>query len=88
MPVLTPDVEALPGWGADLTRRVAQQVATLAAPAGRHRLVSVPAGPEILDALHDVPVRLSTMGRGLDADPAAFVAAAVAGVHAESLRPA
>lgn len=88
VPVPTPDVEALPAWGADLTRRVAQQSATLAAPTGRHHLVDVPAGPALLDALHDVPVRLSTMGRGLDADPAAFVAAAVAGVHAESLRPA
>jgi hypothetical protein len=30
-------------------------------------------------------VGLSTMGRGLDGDPASFVAAAVAGVHAASL---
>jgi hypothetical protein len=88
VPVPAPDVERLAGWGADLTRRVAEQAATLAAPTGRHHLVDVPAGPELLDALHDVPVRLSTMGRGLDADPAAFVAAAVAGIHAESLRPA
>jgi hypothetical protein len=30
-------------------------------------------------------VRLSTMGRGLEQDPAAFLAAAAAGVHAVSL---
>lgn len=91
VPVPAPDVEALPGWGADLTRRVADQARTLAAPTGRHHLVDVPAGPDLLAALHDVPVRLSTMSRGLDADPAAFVAAAVAGAHAQQLtttRPA
>jgi hypothetical protein len=30
-------------------------------------------------------VRLSTMGRGLDADPSPFLAAAAAGVHAASV---
>jgi len=88
VPVPAPDVEALPGWGADLTRRVVDQARGLAAPTGRHRLVDVPAGPDLLAALRDVPVRLSTMGRGLDADPAAFVAAAVAGVHAQELAAA
>ena len=39
-------------------------------------------------ALRDCPVPLSTMGRGLHADPAAFLAAAVAGRHAVSLVPA
>lgn len=33
----------------------------------------------LLDALQDSPVRLSTMGRGLAADPIAFLAAAAAG---------
>ncbi|MDP9395542.1 MAG: DUF3866 family protein [Actinomycetota bacterium] len=55
-----------------------------AALATRHRLVDV-----ALDALYDAllasPVRLSTMGRGLDEDPAAFLAAAAAGRHAASL---
>lgn len=73
-----------PSWGADLTRRVQQQAASLGA---RHRLVDVPATVETLDALRRCPVRLSTMGRGLDADPAAFVAAAVAGRHAHALLP-
>jgi hypothetical protein len=36
----------------------------------------------VLDALRDSPVKLSTMGRGLDEDVAAFVVSAVAGVCA------
>jgi len=64
---------------------VRSQAAALGAPAGRHRLVGVPAGDDLLAALADVPVRLSTMGRGLDEDPAAFLAAAAAGVHAVGL---
>lgn len=84
--VVVPHPEAAlqdrPGWGAELTRRVHDQAATLGA---RHRLVDVPATTELLEALHRAPVRLSTMGRGLDTDPAAFVAAAVAGQHAHDL---
>ncbi len=68
-------------------RRVDRQVAALAAPDGRHRLVPVAAGADLLTALGASPVRLSTMGRGLAEDPAAFLAAAVAGVHAADLTP-
>ena len=51
---------------------------------GRLRLVEVDV--DGLDAaLATSPVRLSTMGRGLDADRAAFVAAAAAGRHAATL---
>jgi hypothetical protein len=39
----------------------------------------------LLEALHTSPVALTTMGRGLDADPAPFVAAAAAGAHAAAL---
>ncbi len=39
------------------------------------------------EALAQAPVRLSTMGRGLTEDPAAFLAAAAAGRHAASLVP-
>jgi hypothetical protein len=50
----------------------------------RHRLVEV--GISGLDeALRACPVRLSTMGRSLDDDPAAFLAAAAAGRHTASL---
>ena len=47
-------------------------------------VVEVPADG-LLDALHTSPVALTTMGRGLDADPAPFVAAAAAGAHAGAL---
>jgi Protein of unknown function (DUF3866) len=50
----------------------------------RHTLVPVP-----VDGLYEVlrgsPVRLSTMGRGLEEDPEYFLAAAAAGRHAASL---
>jgi len=82
VPVFEPD----PDGGLDaLGRRVQHQVAALAAPHGRHRLVDVEAGADLLSALAGSPVRLSTMGRGLEQDPAAFLAAAVAGVHAARL---
>jgi hypothetical protein len=38
-----------------------------------------------MDALRACPVTLSTMGRRLDDDPAAFLAAAAAGRYAASL---
>ncbi|WP_432540629.1 DUF3866 family protein [Kineococcus sp. SYSU DK002] len=51
---------------------------------GRHRYVEVDDGG--LDAaLAGSPVRLSTMGRGLDADRASFLVAAAAGRHAAAL---
>ncbi|WP_434740081.1 DUF3866 family protein [Micromonospora sp. SH-82] len=62
----------------------AQVDAALAGLGDRHRLVRV--HTEGLDAaLRAAPVTLSTMGRGLDADHAYFVAAAAAGRHAVSL---
>lgn len=39
----------------------------------------------LVEALESSPVRLSTMGRGLDDDPAAFLVAAAAGRHAAGL---
>jgi hypothetical protein len=62
----------------------AQVAADAAALAARHDLVlvSVEGLAEILRA---APVRLSTMGRGLDADLAYFLAAAAAGRHAARL---
>ncbi|ABS03364.1 DUF3866 family protein [Kineococcus radiotolerans] len=50
----------------------------------RHTYVEVPAAG-LDEALATSPVRLSTMGRGLDADRAGFVAAAAAGRHAAGL---
>lgn len=91
VPVPTPDVEQLPGWGAQLTERIREQALTLTGPdthgsgTGRHTLVDVPADVTLLDTLRTSPAGLRTMGRGLDTDPASFVAAAVAGVHARRL---
>jgi hypothetical protein len=50
----------------------------------RHRLVTVPTGG-LDEALRALPVKLSTMGRDLDADHAYFLAAAAAGRHAAGL---
>lgn len=52
----------------------------------RHRLVGIDlAGLD--EALRSTPVRMSTMGRGLDGDPAYFLAAAASGRHAAALLP-
>lgn len=69
----------------DLPGPFGERIAAEAAPLGeRHRLVTVDtAGLE--DALRACPVRLSTMGRGLDDDRAYFLAAAAAGRHAATL---
>jgi len=64
---------------------VAAQAAALTAPVGLHHLVTLTADDDLRAALAATPVRLSTMGRGLDDDPAAFLAVAVAGVHAFDL---
>ncbi|GAB6902939.1 DUF3866 family protein [Kineosporia succinea] len=68
----------------ELARLIDRQVRAIVAPAGRHREVRV--GVEgLLEALRESPVGLSTMGRNLAADPAAFLTAAAAGRHAASL---
>jgi hypothetical protein len=71
-------VPELPGAFGDRVRREAEPLA------GRHRLVTVPVGG-LREVLAGAPVRLSSMGRGLDDDPAYFLAAAAAGRHAASL---
>lgn len=71
----------VPAFPAPLGEEVDRQVAGLASV---HRLVDVPLDG-LLEALRASPVTLSTMGRGLDDDPAAFLAAAAAGRHAATL---
>ena len=71
-------VPRLPGGFGDTVR------ADAAALAGRHRLVDVSCDG-LVEALRDFPVALETMGRGLDDDPAAFLASAAAGRHAAAL---
>lgn len=80
--VVLPDLSARPDLAA-LATLVESQLPALA----RHRIVRVGAEtlPGLMAALRGSPVRLSTMGRGLDDDPAAFLAAAAAGAHAASL---
>ena len=71
----------LPDLPGDFGARVAAAAAPLAV---RHALVTVSVAG-LADALRSCPVRLSTMGRGLDQDLAYFLAAAAAGRHAAAL---
>jgi len=75
----------VPLLGGELGDHVLQQARDLAdESAGRLRLREV--GTDgLVDALVSSPVRLSTMGRGLDRDEASFVAAAAAGRFAATL---
>ncbi len=73
-------VPELPGEIGALVRRQVEELA------GRHRLVAVDCAG-LREALRSSPVRLSTMGRGLEQDEAAFLSAAVAGRHAATLLP-
>lgn len=81
---LAPADVVVPRLDGAFGEQVRRQAAVLGAPTGRHRLVEVPIDG-LLEALRAVPVVLSTMRRGLDDDPAAFLAAAAAGVHAAHL---
>jgi hypothetical protein len=79
----TADV-VVPLLGGELGATVRAQAAPLGRPDGRHRLVEVDV-TGLAAALAACPVPLSTMGRGPDADPAAFLASAAAGRHAAEL---
>jgi hypothetical protein len=81
---LAPADVVLPLLDGALGGRVREQAGTLCAPSGRHRLVEVGCDG-LRTALECSPVGLSTMGRGLDDDEAAFVASAAAGRHAAAL---
>lgn len=74
----------LPRLGGDLSllgELVTEQAAALS---GRHRIVGIEVHG-LMASLQSSPVRLSTMGRDLDADPAAFLAGAAAGRYAARL---
>jgi hypothetical protein len=69
----------------DLPGEFGASIAAAAAPlGGRHALVTVSVAG-LREALARCPVPLATMGRGLDDDPAYFLAAAAAGRHAAAL---
>jgi Protein of unknown function (DUF3866) len=72
--VVVPDLDG--AFGETVRRQVAQLT--------RHQLVTVTV-EGLGQALAAVPVRMSTMGRGLDEDREYFLAAAAAGRHAASL---
>ncbi|WP_371778827.1 DUF3866 family protein [Streptosporangium subroseum] len=78
---LAPAQVAVPELPGDFGRRVTEQAEPLSV---RHELVGVPVDG-LYEALRDAPVRLSTMGRGLDEDLAYFLTSAAAGRHAASL---
>ncbi|MCO6007763.1 DUF3866 family protein [Actinoallomurus purpureus] len=73
--VVVPD---LPGAFGDRVRAEAEPLGE------RHELVSVPVDG-LEEAVRDSPVRVSTMGRGLDEDLAGFLAVAAAGRHVANL---
>lgn len=82
---------AVPQLDGALGEQVGEQARALCAPrpgAGGHRLVPVPTAGlmEALRAAQETTgMRMSTMGRGLEEDAAAFLAAAAAGRHARGL---
>ncbi len=71
----------VPILGGDVGELVSAQAAALG---DRHRLVAVTVDG-LFDALSGSPVPLSSMGRGISADPACFLASAAAGRHGASL---
>ncbi|MFW5474124.1 DUF3866 family protein [Knoellia sp. CPCC 206450] len=80
--LFSPAVVPVPAGGGELAALVRSQAAALA-QRSRADLEVVEVGTEgLLQALRSSPVRLSTMGRGLEEDLAAFVVSAVAGVCA------
>ena len=78
---LAPPDLPVPADRADL---IAQAADLAESAAVAHRVVDVTTDG-LLEALRRAPVRLSTMGRGLDEDEAAFLTGAVAGRHAARL---
>lgn len=75
----------VPLLGTDLGDRVLAQARDLAGDSGGRLQLHEVDVTGLAEALASTPVRLSTMGRGLDQDEASFVAAAAAGRFAATL---
>jgi Protein of unknown function (DUF3866) len=78
---------AIPDLASDGSPAMAELASAIVAAAqqlARHRLIMVDL-TGLRTVLAASPIQLSSMGRGLDADPAYFLAAAAAGRHAASL---
>ena len=78
---LTPADVVVPRLAGEFGTAVRQACEVLSPP---HRLVDVGVDG-LLELLRDAPVELSSMGRGLDDDPAYFLASAAAGRHAATV---
>jgi len=78
---LTPADVVVPVFPGEFGRQVRSACAELAE---RHHLVDVTTDG-LLELLRTTPAPLSSMGRGLDADPAYFLGCAAAGRHAATL---
>jgi len=76
---LAPADLPVPLLGGELGDRVQEQARQLAADSGGRLTLHEVDTSGLADALVSSPVRLSTMGRGLDQDRASFVSAAAAG---------
>ncbi|MFC0674292.1 DUF3866 family protein [Brachybacterium hainanense] len=84
-PVAAPERRGDWVFHAQVTAQVEQQILSPAAARGlAHELIEVRTDG-LLEALRDLPLRLSTMGRDLDEDTAAFLYAALAGRAAAGL---
>ncbi|MGB7424915.1 MAG: DUF3866 family protein [Ornithinimicrobium sp.] len=79
--LVIPDLNRCAGVDADFAATVSAQAHELVALSPHLRGVLVPC-EHLTEALTASPVPLSTMGRGMDREPAAFLAAAAAGWHA------
>jgi hypothetical protein len=77
-------VPDLAGDGSPAMAELANAVAAGVRQLSRHRLIMVDL-TGLRTVLAGSPIRLSSMGRGLDADPGYFLAAAAAGRHATTL---
>lgn len=88
LPAVARDPAPTAGRGVDLDQEIRDAVdREVLAPArarGVEHRVRTARADGIADALEALPVRLSTMGRGLSEDPEAFVYAALAGRYAAS----
>ncbi len=86
--LVIPDLTNCAGVDSGFAAEVDTQARELVARASHLHGVRVRC-EHLTQALSASPVQLSTMGRGMNQDPAAFLAAAAAGWHAaESVHPA
>jgi hypothetical protein len=86
IPVFDGPSAALGGGLTEVGKLIEEQAEELLDPIGPHRAVHVGIDG-LMAALSMSPVPLSTMGRSLAEDPAAFLASAAAGRHAGELLP-